>query len=161
MTKNCLVEDCRVLHITPVIQKLKSELGDLSSEEVNEKLSKILQNFVFENQGIQFEIYNPGKQKTRWACKCPQCEKLKFKLYQPPNAERFLCRECHGLTYYSSTVSWKKEYKLLSAYRKYAKVSKELETAKRQAKKQKLQSKLLEVQNEVILLLSEKLFGAT
>jgi hypothetical protein len=35
---------------------------------------------------------------------CPECHSRKAKLYKPPNgADRFLCRDCHGLLYRSQT----------------------------------------------------------
>ena len=36
---------------------------------------------------------------VRFLAECPWCERAVRKLYAPPGAEQFLCRECHGLVY--------------------------------------------------------------
>ena len=36
---------------------------------------------------------------VRFLAECPWCERAVRKLYAPPDAEHFLCRECHGLVY--------------------------------------------------------------
>jgi transposase-like protein len=38
---------------------------------------------------------------------CPHCQKRRRVLYKPPQSNRFLCRECHNLTYVSSQEAHK------------------------------------------------------
>jgi hypothetical protein len=37
--------------------------------------------------------------------RCPKCDTRRRKLYLPPGGERYLCRECYDLGYYSSRTS--------------------------------------------------------
>jgi hypothetical protein len=49
---------------------------------------------------------------------CPACEKPVRKLYLPPGEERFLCRECHGLSYASRqrrVPAWEKALRRVEA----------------------------------------------
>ena len=48
---------------------------------------------------------------------CPRCDRRGRKLYQPPGSHRFLCRDCHQLTYTSCQEShkWDSLYKTLAA----------------------------------------------
>jgi hypothetical protein len=38
---------------------------------------------------------------------CPKCQKRRRALHKPPDSSRFLCRECHDLTYISSQEAHK------------------------------------------------------
>ena len=48
-----------------------------------------------------------GRHGSQWFFHCPGCGRRGRKLYQPPGRPRFLCRDCHNLTYTSCQESHK------------------------------------------------------
>lgn len=56
---------------------------------------------------------------------CPRCRKRVRKLYLPPSGGRFLCRDCHGLSYLSRQKRRSAEAK---AWERLPKLEKDLET---------------------------------
>ena len=58
-----------------------------------------------------------GRHGLQWFFHCPRCDRRGRKLYQPPGHHRFLCRDCHDLTYTSCQEShkWDSLYKGLAA----------------------------------------------
>ena len=57
------------------------------------------------SHNITFTGAKPHLGGTRWWFVCPLCDRRMSALYLPPNASRFACRLCYGLSYRSSQQS--------------------------------------------------------
>jgi hypothetical protein len=50
---------------------------------------------------VDLQTTRPHLGALRWWFVCPLCERRAQKLFLPPDAERFGCRQCHKLSYAS------------------------------------------------------------
>jgi len=54
---------------------------------------------------IGLQTTRPNFGGLRWWFTCPSCNRRVRKIYRPPMADRYLCRDCHQLSYKSSQES--------------------------------------------------------